>query len=785
MEAGSASGSVPKRRELLISKGWVQAAALVFLVGFFILGLLAYRTYQAKPPVPVKVVDPAGQLLYTGDDVSEGQKVFLHNGLMEYGSVFGHGAYLGPDFTADYLRRAALKVRDTYGGAGSDAAAQQTVDDFRGSSYDEETKTVTLSTAQADAFRSLEQHYSDFFSEPTTRNGLRPNAITDPTELHQLTSFFAWTAWAGSTERPGHSYTYTNNWPSEPLVENKPTANVIVWSVASLIALLGGIGLLFAAFGRWGRNLGWHGREQATLSFRNPGDVALTPAQRATAWFFFVMAALFLIQTFVGAASQHYRAELADFFGFDLAQIAPYNLMRTWHVQLALFWVATSFVAAGIFLAPMIAGREPKHQGKLAFALLGALTVVVLGTLIGSYLGIHGVLQDAASNWFGLQGFEYLDLARLWQVLLSIGLVFWVFMLWRVLRKRLRREHAGNMPWLFFLAACAIPAFYAVGLIARTGDNFTVTEFWRFWVVHLWVEDFLELFTTVMVAYMFVLLGVVREKVALAVVFLDIILYSVGGVVGTMHHLYFSGEPAEHMALGAFFSAAEVIPLTFLTVEAWSFLQLGSAQEARSKTPFPHRWAVMFLVAVGFWNFVGAGIFGFLINLPVVSYYEIGTALTANHGHAAMMGVYGMLALGLAMFALRYLIPADRWPERWAKICFWSTNAGLAWMCFATLLPLGFLQLYKSVADGYWDARELEFLTNDTNTLIEWLRLPGDVVFIVGGAIPALYIAYIGIRHTVKRVTLSEPEDILFTEVTTPEGVPGPSESEATAAGTR
>ena len=410
--------------------------------------------------------------------------------------------------------------------------------------------------------------------------------------------------------------------------------------------------------------------------------------------------------------------------------------MRTWHVQLALFWVATSFVAAGIFLAPMIARREPKHQGKLAFALLGALAVVVFGTLIGSYLGIHGVLEDAASNWFGLQGFEYLDLARLWQVLLSIGLFFWVFMLWRVLRRRLAGEHRGNMPWLFFLAACAIPAFYAVGLIARTGDNFTTTEFWRFWVVHLWVEDFLELFTTVMVAYMFVLLGVVREKIALTVVFLDIILYSVGGVVGTMHHLYFSGEPAEHMALGAFFSAAEVIPLTFLTVEAWSFLQLGAAQESRSKTPFPHRWAVMFLVAVGFWNFVGAGIFGFLINLPIVSYYEIGTALTANHGHAAMMGVYGMLALGLAMFCLRYIIPADKWPERWAKICFWCTNIGLAWMCFATLLPLGFLQLYKSVSDGYFEARELEFLTNDTNTLIEWLRLPGDIVFIVGGADP-------------------------------------------------
>ena len=659
---------------------------------------------------------------------------------------------------------------------------RRTVEDMRTNRYDEGTDTLTFSAPQADAFRELVPYYSGFFSEPTTKHGLRPDAITDPTQLRQLTAFFAWTAWAAAANRPGHDYSYTNNWPSEPRVANTPTANVIVWSVLSLVALLGGIGLLFGAFGRWGRNLGWHGREQATLSFRAPGDVALTPAQRATAWFFFVMAALFLIQTFVGAASQHYRADIASFFGVDLAQVFPYNLMRTWHVQLAIFWVATSFVAAGIFLAPMIARREPRHQGKLAFALLGALAVVVFGMLIGSFLGVHGVLESTASNWLGLQGFEYLDLARIWQILLSVGLVVWVVMLWRVLRPRLRREHVGNMPWLFFLAACAIPAFYAVGLLARTSDNFTTTEFWRFWVVHLWVEDFLELFTTVMVAYMFVLLGVVRERIALTVIFLDILLYSAGGVIGTMHHLYFSGEPAEHMALGAFFSAAEVIPLTFLTVEAWSFLQLGAAQESRSQTPFPHRWAVMFLVAVGFWNFLGAGIFGFLINLPIVSYYEIGTALTANHGHAAMMGVYGMLALGLAMFCLRYLIPADKWPEKWARISFWATNIGLAWMCFATLLPLGILQLYKSVDEGYFEARELDFLTNDTNTLIEWLRLPGDLVFIVGGAVVALYIAYLGIRHTVKQVTLDEPEDILFTVVDEPEGTPPGGEDEAAAA---
>jgi nitric oxide reductase subunit B len=545
---------------------------------------------------------------------------------------------------------------------------------------------------------------------------------------------------------------------------------VVVWSVLSLVALLGGIGILFAAFGRW-RVLGWHGRERATLSFRNPGDVALTPAQRATAWFFFVMAALFLVQTMVGAASQHYRADVADFFGINLAAWFPFNLMRTWHVQLAIFFVATSYLAAGIFLAPMIARREPRGQHLLAFGLLGALALVVGGSMLGELAGIHGWTSSAA-EWFGNQGWEYLDLGRFWQVLLSLGIFAWVLMLWRVLRTRLRREHKGNMPWLFFFAALAIPIFYAVGLLARDDSTFTTADFWRFWVVHLWVEDFLELFTTVMVAYIFVLLGVVAERVALLVIYLDIVLYSVGGVIGTMHHLYFSGEPAEHMALGAFFSAAEVIPLTFLTVEAWSFLQLGARQESKSATPFPHRWAVMFLVAVGFWNFLGAGIFGFLINLPIVSYYEIGTALTANHGHAAMMGVYGMLAVGLALFCLRYLIPQERWSDRAAQVSFWSLNLGLAWMSFATLFPLGMLQLYESVNSGYYEARTLEFLTNDTNALIEWIRLPGDVVFIGGGVLPLLYLCWLGVRHTVKQVTLEEPEDILFTDITEPVGAP-------------
>ncbi len=754
-------------RGLLVSKGWVQAVAIVVVFGFFVLGLLAYRTYTDEPPIPERTAGEGGETLFTHQDVIDGQGVFLRNGLMEYGSIFGHGAYLGPDFTADYLHRAALLVIDEYGGPSSDQARARTITDFTSNRYNAETGTLTFSAAQAIAFRKLEAHYHDLFSDPTSKFGLRPQAITDPQQTHQLTAFFSWTAWVASARRPALNYSYTNNWPPEPLVDNHPTADTVIWSVLSLVALLGGIGILLAAFGRW-NFLGWHGSEQQAISFRPPDEVVLTPSQRACSWFFLVMALLFLMQALLGGATQHYRADLSSFFGIDLARLLPFNIARTWHLQLAIFWVSTSFLAAGIFLTPMIVGREPRRQNWLAYGLLVALAVVVFGSMLGEYAGIKGWIQNGW-EWFGNQGFEYLDLGRFWQLLLIVGLLFWTLILFRGLRGRLGSEHMGNMPWLFFFSALSIPAFYAVGLLAHPASHFTTTDFWRFWVVHLWVEDFLELFTTIMVAYIFVLLGVVNEKVALTVIYLDIVLYSAGGVIGSMHHVYFSGEPAIHMALGAFFSAAEVIPLTFLTVEAWGFLQLGAHQEGSSRTPFPHFWAVMFLAAVGFWNFLGAGIFGFLINLPIVSYYEIGTALTANHGHASMMGVYGMLAVGLALFCLRYMVPEARWSDRAAKISFWSLNLGLAWMVFATLFPLGILQLYHSVNSGYFDARSLKFLTSRNSALLEWVRFPGDVLFIVGGILPVLYLSWLAVRHMAQRPATDQPDEILFTEVVRPQ----------------
>ncbi len=749
-----------ERAKMTISSLWLQTSIITFIVGFAVLGYLAYVMHAQQPPVPKEVRTADGTLLFSGDDVLAGQHLFQKYGLMQFGSVYGHGAYLGPDFTAQYLHMAGQDMQRFYsdGTGTSPEASARVAREFKANLYDPANGVLTFTPGQSYAFAQMEKFYRGWFGPNQQQRGLQRPHIAEASDIHQLTSFFAWASWTATAARPGTSYSYTNNWPPEPMAANSPTAEAFMWSVLSLIALLGGIGLILFFVGRYNL-LGWHRGEDEepgqVLAFRPPEEVRLTPAQRATSWYFLVIAGLFLLQGLLGGINAHYHAEPAGFYGFRIADWMPYNLSRTWHLQLALFFVSASFLAMGIFITPMIARREPKHQDKLALALFGAVVLVVLGSLAGEAASFKNLISNSGPWWWlGSQGWEYLDLGRLWQILLTAGMVLWLVILVRGMWRKLPTEHPGNLPYLFLYSALSIPLFYAAGLVFGKGSHFAVVDFWRFWVVHLWVEDFLELFTTIMVAYIFVLLGVVRPTTATRVVYLDIILYSVGGVIGTMHHLYFSGTPAIHMALGAFFSAMEVIPLVLLTYEAWRFIRLGSGSVAgvpasairastlgTSATAFPHKWAVMFLIAVGFWNFLGAGVFGFLINLPIVSYYEIGTQFTANHAHGAMMGVYGMLAMGFFMFVARYFIPPDKNSERAMRWSFWSLNIGLAWMLFVNLVPIGILQLHDSFQNGYWHSRELAFFEQPMVRIFEWLRLPGDAIFIVGGILPVVYLA--------------------------------------------
>ena len=568
-----------------LSTWWRHAAILVMVVGFSVLSFVTVKTYQNAPPVPKQVVDSSGSVVMTGEDIEKGQEVFLKYGLMEHGTLWGHGAYLGPDYSAEYLHRLAEITRDTIAtttfgrpfaqleAGQADAVAAETVASLRGNRFDAATGVLTFTPGEVAAYATQSVEWADYFTRQDAPPGLPPNYIKSPEELKDLSAYFAWAAWATVAERPGESYSYTNNWPYEPLVDNRPTPAAYLWSALSLVTLLGGLGLILFMFGKFDF-LGWRGDGQPVHA-HEPGEQpwSLTPSQWATAGFFAIVALLFLLQTLVGGALAHYRVESGAFYGFDLARFLPYNLLRTWHLQLAIFWIATAWVGGGLFLAPWIGGREPKGQKTGVNVLLGALVVVVLGSLFGEYLGINDML-GRFWFWFGHQGSEYLDLGRIWQLLLAAGLVLWLFLMFRALRPAMKTPGKSELSSLFLYAAVAIPVFYLPALFYGPRTNFAVIDNWRFWIIHLWVEGFFELFATVLVAIMFYKMGLVAAKTATRLVYLDAILYLCGGIIGTGHHWYFTGQGTLTMALGACFSAIEVVPLTLLTLDAWDFIRL-------------------------------------------------------------------------------------------------------------------------------------------------------------------------------------------------------------------
>jgi nitric oxide reductase subunit B len=736
---------------------------LVMIFGFSALTIVTVFTYTNAPPIPRQVVDPAGGVLFTGDEVEQGQEVFLKHALMEHGTLWGHGAYLGPDYTAEHLHREVGIARDRLATArfGKAFAAlsrgeQGEVADgvraeLKENRFDAATGTLTFSPGEAAATRELEPYWAGYFSKESSAPGLAVGSVSDPQELRHLNAYFSWATWATVANRPGHDYTYTNNWPYDPEAGNRPSTQAYFWSALSLVSLLGGLGLVLLIFGKF-HFLGWEGDPRDPRPLPITEAMQLTPSQRATGKYFAVVALLFLAQALMGGALAHYRVEPFSFYGLAvILRWAPYNLARTWHLQLAIFWIATAWVAGGLFLAPLVGGGDPPGQRRWVNVLFVALVLVVVGSLLGELLGISGHL-GRAWFWLGHQGSEYLDLGRFWQLLLAAGLLLWLWLMFRALRPAIREGGKHDVSALFLYAAAAIPLFYLPALFYGPRTNFAVIDNWRFWIIHLWVEGFFELFATVLVAIMFRQIGLVTTRTATRLVYLDAILFLSGGIIGTGHHWYFTGQGTLNMGLAACFSALEVVPLTLLTLDASGFIRLRRRANDgdRESLAAKHRWAIYFFIAVGVWNFVGAGVFGFLINTPIVSYFEVGTTLTANHGHAAMFGVFGMLGLGVLVFCLRSLQGDQAWAdtERWVRVGYWGLNAGLSLMILLDLFPAGVLQLWDVVANGYWHARRLEYSMSGTFHVLEWIRLAGDTVFLVLGALP---IAVATVRAVLRR----------------------------------
>jgi len=720
------------------------ALIVVMAASFATLGWFGKEIYRQAPPIPEKVVAASGETLYTANEIHEGQNVWQSMGGQEVGSIWGHGAYVAPDWSADWLHRECTALLEGWSAkqygtnfdklnveqqAGLQARLKATI---RTNTYDAATGTLTVSDERAAAIKAVEAHYASVFSADPASQKLREayaipnNPLTTVERRHLMAGFFFWTAWACGTNRPGTAITYTNNWPAEPLIGNTPTSATVLWTVISFVGLLAGVGAL-----AWWHAVQKHHEDPAEPAPDHDPLLALqaTPSMKATLKYFWTVAALIVAQVGLGALTAHYGVEGQKFFGIPISNWLPYAVTRTWHTQLGIFWIATAWLATGLFIAPAISGYEPKFQKLGVNVLFVALLVIVVGSLAGQWFGVQQRLGNTFNFWFGHQGYEYVDLGRFWQIFLFAGLFIWLGLMGRALKPAFKNPLENrNLLGLFFVSCFAIAAFYGAGLMWGRHTNLAVAEYWRWWVVHLWVEGFFEVFATVVIAFLFTRMGLLRQSTATSSTLFATTIFLGGGIIGTMHHLYFTGTPVGVLALGATFSALEIVPLTLIGFEAYENLRLSKAK----KWVGAYRWPIYFFVAVAFWNLVGAGLFGFLINPPVALYYMQGLNTTPVHGHTALFGVYGMLGIGLMLFCLKGMTLRQSWNTKPLTFAFWALNGGLAAMVLLSLLPIGILQTIASMEHGLWYARSADFMQQNHLQVLRWLRAIGDTLFASG-----------------------------------------------------
>lgn len=740
---------------------WI-ALGIVVVLSFLIVGILGRQIYQEAPPVPQQVITSDGTVIFSREDIQKGQSVWQSAGGQELGTVWGHGSYLAPDWSADWLHRQADYLLNLWAQRSFNknyeamSMAEQAPlrtrlqDELRTNTYTTDNEQIVISPDVAEAIQHVGMHYKALFGDDPSHEELRDkysmmrNTVLSPENRDALCAFFFWASWACYTERPGEKITYTSNWPSERLVGNTPPATLIFVSVISVVLLLAGIGamcLYYAAH--------LHSGTQDQLSESAPSRVIITPSMLATNKYFVTVVLLLLLQIIFGVITAHYTVEGNAFFGFRVGELLPYTITRTWHVQLALFWIATALLGAGLYLAPYISGYEPPLQKLGVNFLWICLVIIVLGSMLGEWLGIQQLLSLTVNFFFGHQGYQYIDLGRFWQVFLMIGLVLWFVLMLRALWPSLvDRSQNRSLLLMFCISAFTIAAFYAAGFMWGQHTNLAIVEYWRWWVVHLWVEGIFEIFTTTAIAFLFVQLGLLQKDKATKTVLLATVIYSFGGILGLFHHLYFTATPQSIIIFGGIFSALEVVPLTLMGFEAYHNYRLTKERPWVAV----YKWPIYFFIAVSFWNLMGAGLFGFFINMPAVLYYSQGLNTTALHAHAALYGVYGNLSIGLLLFCLQGLQSHAMIEQHNKKItaAFWGLNIGIAAMCFLSLMPVGLLQLWTSITMDMWYARSELFTAQPIVHALVWVRAFGDTLFGVG-ALFLLYYVVTLYRYCVKQ----------------------------------
>ncbi|HDK3476487.1 TPA: cbb3-type cytochrome c oxidase subunit I [Staphylococcus aureus] len=749
-------------------KRLVKVLLTILVIVFSILLVGGWYIFKNEAPRPTKIVDQQGHTLVTKGELISGQAIYEKYGLTDYGSYLGNGSYLGPDYTAEALHHYLIGMRKYYA---QDIYHKQlhklnhveiavvkdkVMKEIRINRYSEKEDQLVLTPGQVYGLKYLQDYYKKEFVNNPKQVGLNENMIKQfqnddymvaGNKIEHLSQFFFWGAWLSSTDRPGKTFSYTNNWPYDVDAGNTLPSAGILWTAISVTLLIAGLAFIIYIQKRYEFDMKPTYESERELP-KIEVDSKITDSQRKVGKYLVVVMLLFLVQILLGELLAHYYVE-NKFFGIEIQRLFPFNIVKTWHVQLVIFWVATTWLAAGIYIVPKVLGNEPKKQGVLVDILFWALIIVVMGSMIGEWSHILGWID---SHWwlFGHFGWEYIELGKFWQILFIIGMVLWVIILCRgflpAIRNKVQVNHdKRHLLTLLFVGAIAIPLFYLASLFIMPNSHVTFADYWRWWIVHLWVEGIFEAFAVVLIGFLMVNMKLTTIETTIRALYFQLILLLGTGIVGMGHHYYWQGDHSIWLALGSCFSALEVVPLCLLIWEAYTHYRLYK----KSDIAFPYKGTFIFLASTGLWNAIGAGALGFLINTPAVNYFEHGTQWTAAHAHGSMAGVYGMFSIAIALYVFKNITKKEFWTpkvEKWIKISCWALNVGLAGMVFVTLIPVGYIQLKDGLEDGYWHSRLTSFYEQPLVKAIMWGRMPWDIIFTVGVII--LVVIFIrGYRH--------------------------------------
>lgn len=705
-----------------------------WLIALFMVAMLIYYTANLQkevPPIPQTVKSISGEVLYTYDDVIEGKSYFQEFDLMDWGTMLGMGAYMGPDFSTDFLHFRTEFLYDYYAKKLYGKANKELNNVERGSVKEmvkedvkKQTKLLEEGTvytdASADAYKKNVDYLIDLLVNGDPNRAFK-GGIIRPEEAKKIAAFIDWSQLVASSIRPGTERTWSNNFPHEPLLDqdvNFYAHKISLWEFLILWTLT--IIVIFLAY---------------EYLFKKEPNEKLEPAIKITGLFrsqkkilkyIPIVAALFVVQLFLGGYLAHLYTEPTKDFIFS-QNLLPFNVLRSMHTQIAILWVAVGWLVGGLLIAPWIANKDHKFPW-LVDVLWFALLVVAVGSIVGLYMGATGQMRGVWF-WFGNEGRELVNLGRIWDIGLVVGLVFWFLLIISLIRKASTNNPiVSTIIW----SAFAIATLYIAGMmpIHKIMPNFTVDDYYRWWVIHLWVELTFELFAAGVIAFFTVSLGLISQKVAVRTMFFELLLIMMSGTLGVGHHYWWQGLDELWIAIGGIFSALEPLPLVLMIVEAMKN-QREQKREGNSNsfsTPF------MWIAGSAILNWIGAGFFGMLINTPTISYYSHGTYLIMPHGHVALLGAFGYISLAFIYLASRTNSIANNltWNDKLSKYGFWFLTIGALLFTIPTYI-IGIEQTQIAHDLGYFYARLRDAVEPMKGWM--WFRILPDGLMIIGGLI--------------------------------------------------